>query len=46
MVSDVLSAIVSTLAVKQSLVSGLVLREGDAKKLMATPAKNSQNATA
>ena len=46
MVNDVFYAIVPTVAVKQLLISSLVLGEEGAKKLLATPEKNSKDATA
>ena len=46
MVNDVASAIVPTVVVKRSLVTSLVLGEGDTEKLLATSARNSQDATA
>jgi len=46
MVNGVVSPIVTTVLVKQSLVSSLVLGEGGTKKLLATPARNSKDATA
>jgi len=46
MVNDVVSPIVPTVTVKQSLVSSLVFDAGAAKTLLATHARISQDATA
>ena len=46
MVNDVLSAIVSIVAVNQLPLNNAVVGKGDTIKLLATPARNCQSATA